>query len=356
MRISCKFQFEFVLSYIRGDSTKFNGFSEISREIDMKIVGNCSKSKNLKEIISDRTFCASGDVESPCKGDGGSGFYKTLNSKRYIKGIVSAGLIKYNFACDGDNPTVFTKVESFAGWILETIGSDRFLNCKFVAFQSFWCVARYLTIEREDYHIAGVVGQHETNASSSFVEKFVIEQQETTFLPVNLAKIFPNLLLYKVKDSNLTTIRNCDFTGLNSLTHLSVSDNLLSEIAEDTFHDLIELTNLNLENNTIESLHSDIFTNNVQLKFVKLSNNRIESLDSSLFRFNINIHSIAFDCNKLSKVQWNFTAPMTRLTHADFRNNTCLNEYVGGSRIESKTATPINLDQLREIFVNKCDG
>jgi Leucine rich repeat/Trypsin len=322
----------------------------------MKLVSNCSENKNVAKIISSRTFCAVGEDQSaPCRGDGGSGFYKTLNSKRYVKGVVSAGVIKYNFKCDPESPTVFTSVENYSSWLLQIIDDERFLNCKFTEFRNFWCSARRLTIESDDYHIAGVKGKLNSSASSRYVEKFVIEDQQTKFLPVNLGKIFPILVLYKVKSSSLTAIRNCDFTDLNSLTHLSVTGNFLGNLTDDVFVGLSKLQNLNLENNTIQSLPYEIFSSNIHLKMVRLSHNRIVYLDFPLFQHNVNLQSIAFDNNKLDRIHQNFTLVLKKLTRADFRNNTCINDFAGDFRTDGEDV-PIELELLRDCFIEECEG
>lgn len=64
-----------------------------------------------------------GGGSTPCSGDSGGGYFTTVNSKTFLRGIVSSASVitdKSGFYCDTQKPAVFTDVGKFAEWIEST--------------------------------------------------------------------------------------------------------------------------------------------------------------------------------------------------------------------------------------------
>lgn len=75
------------------------------------------ESNEFVAIASRRTVCAGDrDMRGPCRGDSGSGLFVQQGSSYYLKGIVSASLIK-DGQCDVTNFALYTNVEKFLDWI-----------------------------------------------------------------------------------------------------------------------------------------------------------------------------------------------------------------------------------------------
>lgn len=53
----------------------------------------------------------------------GGGFAVSLNGRFYLRGIVSAGVVKHGM-CDNDNYVVFTDVAQFTKWIDEIMKNN----------------------------------------------------------------------------------------------------------------------------------------------------------------------------------------------------------------------------------------
>jgi secreted trypsin-like serine protease len=85
---------------------------------------NCFfKSPSLAALSSTRTFCAgSADGRGTCNGDSGGGFYIKYQGKFYLRGIISASLIK-NKSCDVSTYAIYTDVFKFQDWIDEVTAS-----------------------------------------------------------------------------------------------------------------------------------------------------------------------------------------------------------------------------------------
>ncbi|KAG6452292.1 leucine-rich repeat-containing protein 15 [Manduca sexta] len=95
---------------------------------------------------------------------------------------------------------------------------------------------------------------------------------------------FANLLELHIVNSNVPSIGQYSFWGLQNLRLINLTHNNLTSIGADNFRGLLNLTDLYLDHNNIEQMASETFRHLTSLKALNLANNRISTLVPRLFR------------------------------------------------------------------------
>lgn len=95
---------------------------------------------------------------------------------------------------------------------------------------------------------------------------------------------FTNLRELHIVNSNVPSIGQYSFWGLQNLRILNLTNNNLTSIGMDNFRGLINLTELYLGQNKIEQMPSETFRHLISLKNLVLSCNKISTLVPRLFR------------------------------------------------------------------------
>ncbi|XP_012549092.1 insulin-like growth factor-binding protein complex acid labile subunit [Bombyx mori] len=95
---------------------------------------------------------------------------------------------------------------------------------------------------------------------------------------------FVNLRELHIVNSNVPSIGQFSFWGLQNLRVLNLTHNNLTSVVADNFRGLINLTELHLDHNHIEQMSSETFRHLTSLKTLILANNQISTLVSRLFR------------------------------------------------------------------------
>ncbi|XP_045541976.1 toll-like receptor 5 isoform X2 [Papilio machaon] len=95
---------------------------------------------------------------------------------------------------------------------------------------------------------------------------------------------FVNLRELHIVNSNVPSIGQYSFWGLQHLRLINLTYNNLTSIGADNFRGLINLTHLHLDHNNIEQMPSETFRHLTSLKTLTLSNNQISTLVPRLFR------------------------------------------------------------------------
>lgn len=95
---------------------------------------------------------------------------------------------------------------------------------------------------------------------------------------------FVNLRELHIVNSNVPSIGQYSFWGLQNLRLINLTYNNLTSIGADNFRGLINLTDLYLDHNDIEQMPSETFRHLTSLKTLHLSNNQITTLVPRLFR------------------------------------------------------------------------
>lgn len=158
------------------------------------------------------------------------------------------------------------------------------------------------------------------NSLSTPVNKLIIKDKKTKFLPTNLAEKFPNLTEVIVTESGLNQIDKETFERLTSLTSIKITHNKISKIShnsiadnknlrtldlsfneienieDDSFARLGNLLELNLQNNLLTTVNAKIFTNLNSLQTLNLKSNKISALPPRIFKFLQNLLKIDISC------------------------------------------------------------
>lgn len=72
----------------------------------------------------------------------------------------------------------------------------------------------------------------------------ISSNQKIFFLPDNIAKTFPNLVIYTSYKSPIEAVFRSNFHGLQNLKRLDINHNQIERIEVDTFNDLLQLESL----------------------------------------------------------------------------------------------------------------
>lgn len=255
---------------------------------------------------------------------------------------------------------------SFLFTVASKDSSSLTLYCKFHGASFYSCVAIGLENHQENLEIFKVSGKHVKNKTNSDVEGLVIKEQNVSYVPRNIAKFFPKLTSFEVKNSSLIGISRENFAGLHQLESLELTDNQLEKLNFDVFYDSSSLKHLRLHGNKLTTIHYKTFTNSKQLevlaldgnqieiiheellinlaelKEIYLHNNAIEELRERTFAGNLKLVRIDLSNNKLKSIGPQLLDGLSNLKHFNFSNNVCI------------TVDDGNLTELKGVFYNSC--
>lgn len=179
---------------------------------------------------------------------------------------------------------------------------------------------------------------------SSNKTKFTIVDQQTLFLPTNIAQQFPNLNELFVSGSGLYVIDELVFKNMHNLIALTLRENKLQELPSKAFAGLKILRDLDLSLNRIAVIEDGAFSGLEMLQKLKLNNNLVVSVSDITFRDLPNLRELYIEKNKLKFISVNLSRSMTQLAFADFTSNECVD-----SNYPTKT-----LDMIQQKFDEKC--
>ena len=281
----------------------------------------------LTAVSSPRTLCAgSADGTGLCNGDSGGGLSIKVGSTFYFRGIVSASLLDGVKRCDVKSFAVFTDVLKFKHEIDQVLSEQgeilllqvvrSYLKCtnkeQIWRFEAQGCgcfpetnFRKILTcninnqkVDSEGFFIAGDPNQS--------VEAFIIQHNiEVKFLPENIAKSFPELLIYKVHECSIRTVKGIHFKGLHKLEILNLDRNYIKSIEGDPFKDLKKLNILSLNFNRIETIDPNFFQSLDNLWTFGITLNQIEFLDEKLLNNLKSLRDIRLAGNQLTTISAN---------------------------------------------------
>lgn len=106
-----------------------------------------------------------------------------------------------------------------------------------------------------------------------------------------------NLKVFIAIDSRIEEIEENAFTGLESLTYLSLSRNNIKTVALRTFEPLVNVALINLEQNFLTRI-DDIFASNTKLLSVYMGQNQINEISPRFALLIENEHMIALGGNR----------------------------------------------------------
>ena len=88
---------------------------------------------------------------------------------------------------------------------------------------------------------------------------WIKNNKEVKFLPGNIAKSFPQLIVYAVHDCGIKILNARHFKSLRKLEALNLGGNEIDTVVVDSFEDLTELVYLGLHYNKIQFLDPKCF-------------------------------------------------------------------------------------------------
>lgn len=144
------------------------------------------------------------------------------------------------------------------------------------------------------------------DTSDSFIESFYIDNDKNVkFIPENVGEKFPNVIVFHVVKTGLTSIAAKDFRNLPNLKEIELNDNEIERVNRNTFKYLLQLEHINLASNKIRHLSADVFSDQSQLKQLLLQQNEIEFIDEKLFANLIELRKLSLSDNKLFAISKN---------------------------------------------------
>lgn len=302
---------------------KYAGFPHKMHELFIQIEKNCAPPENLVQMFDAR---AQALIQAKEPEDN---LTKFRNEVRDLREKLRQTEVKLNLS-DGHLDAA-TKNLFAASKALESQGNSReeFLaaptESQFVDLFCYTntedvCEVIELKIRFNDMKIREV----KTMALDK-IRKLSIVQQQTLFLPSNLAEHFKELTELTVTLSGLFTIKWNVFRDLRKLKSLDLPHNKIQEVPSNAFEDLERLTDLDLSFNNIESIDTDGFANLAKLQQLKLNNNDLSVLSGKPFENLKKLKQLFLQKNSLKVIDGNLLAPLTKLVTADFTNNECIN-------------------------------
>lgn len=314
-------------------------------------ISKCYETFGIRDAISSRGLCVGGEGTGPCFGDSGGGFFSYRPSRWFLRGIASSSVINGFGDCDVDTQAVFTDVKQFLKWINKIINGAAQFNCEYYddnKRMAYACSPKNLTVLTEDTQLVQASGKHEEHKTNDDVIILHIKDQQTRFLPVELSKIFSNLLFYMIENSGVERMSRTNLKDLRKLKYFILNSNPLRAIHRDLFYDLADLEVLSLKNNQIEDLDSRTFVHNTKLEILSLNNNKIRSLDGSIFVNNLCLKRIHVNSNLLTFIGLDLLKPLMKLDQLIFDNNTCIDGF------SNLSESPRTKQQLEQIFKKNC--
>lgn len=162
------------------------------------------------------------------------------------------------------------------------------------------CYARDLDIKSATEEITSINGREAGFFDNDNITILRIAEQTLNFIPSGIEKFFPKLEDISIVSSHLKFLNQSD---LKPFTHL---------------------------------------------KEIFVVFNDLESLDGDLFQFNPEVSNIDFSSNKLKFIQADILTPLTKVVHASFADNICVDNFGG-----ELTVKP-DLKDLINDFKTKC--
>jgi Leucine-rich repeat (LRR) protein len=170
------------------------------------------------------------------------------------------------------------------------------------------------------------------------------------YLPINLSKIFPNLIYYEAQNCSIKFLIKRHLKSLFKLQVLNLSGNKLSEIPSKAFEDLqnlrklnlsrnllhkidalwsaVRLTTLDMSHNRFTDIRTKTFENLHELRNLSLSDNRISFLSDEHFRNTKNLEFIWMANNDVKHFSYSMFNFMPNVKFIDFSFNSILNNFI----------------------------
>jgi len=206
------------------------------------------------------------------------------------------------------------------------------------------CNAIDLFVYQPDVSIKTVNDKNDNELDATAITELSISNQESFFLPMNLANVFPKLQKLVITNSRMVSIDNIELSCLTTLSIIDFSNNQLRQIAVDDFSGLTELKELNLSNNRIAVIEFESFKGLVNLHKLILNENAIREFNTKLLLDLPSIKELHLKDNQLKSIKTHSLEMLNHLTLLDLTGNVCIDDR----------HPETDLKQLKATVVDKC--
>lgn len=182
-----------------------------------------------------------------------------------------------------------------------------------------------LKVKFDNSSIEQVKGENSTIIDEKKISSLKIFEQQTLFLPNNLASRFPQLTEVSVVDSGLFAIDSTTFESMESLMKITINKNRLMKIPAKSFKSLRNLLQLDLSFNKILILEDDAFEGLERLEELKINDNVLKSINNQVLKNLKYLKTLDLHNNMLSFVTPNIIKNNAQLKSVDLTYNECLN-------------------------------
>lgn len=151
-------------------------------------------------------------------------------------------------------------------------------------------------------------------------------------------------------------LREGDFEGLTSLSHLDLKDNWLLQLPEGVFDPLANLGSIDLTRNILTSLPDGVFDSLGQLQAVYVAGNRLSTLPAGFLSGKQALEIVSVFGNRLTELPEGFLDASQKLRFANFSSNE-LTELPGGllsahPELENLSVSGNRLTELPKEFLD----
>lgn len=246
---------------------------------------------------------------------------------------------------------LLSAISTFSGYNVQA-GTTMTLDCIYRMEQHAWgsqytCVAQRAVVTSFETYVTEAKGEHIEGKTNDDVQAIYFVNQTTRYVPLDLAKPFPNIIALRMQKSGLKFINQTTFKKQRMFRFIQLDDNEIEFIPKKTFWGQRNLESLSISGNRIKRIDSDMLLGLRNLKYFYANGNSIAVIGSSLFRDNTNLEEIFFANNKIRMIGPQLVSRIKELKFARFDGNLC-------TVINLHQPTTNIVDTLTTEFTQKC--
>ena len=179
------------------------------------------------------------------------------------------------------------------------------------------CEASGFYVRFPDSNLVTIVDEEDDKINQSSVEKLLIIDQQTLFMPKNLGSSFPNLKELTIVNSGYFHFDKDFLIDMHKLKKLTINENKIRELPERSQNNNVNLAELNLACNQIEMIADGAFVNIANLLVLNLTANLLTSINAKVFAHLTSLRVLNLQQNKLKEVSSTLFYGLTSLTYLD---------------------------------------
>lgn len=142
-----------------------------------------------------------------------------------------------------------------------------------------------------------------SNKKNEKVDMMFMNGLEFKNLPVNTAKVFPNLKRMAMTRCPVESLTRKNFQNLKRLEEISFPSNSISSLEKGLFDDLASIRKIDLYDNQITSLPANVFYKLLKLEYLDISFNNLTALDVETFKNNRKLEDLYIQSNFIAHIE-----------------------------------------------------